>query len=263
MDAGLGIEGFAGAALLMEAGDGVEVRLRIHAEAVGAAAGIEVMKNPHVTQRAGRREIISADHARATLLIVGFDEIERLIVRGDGDAVGALDFGFGEQTGELLIGVEAVDGSAGEVREVQAILRVVGDVVGPGEGLALKVIRQHFDLAGLEVGAGEARLHLFGGMGRAAKLGTFERGAFAGDEVAVGMVEQAVGRVAALAEDRQFAFRRELHDALVDGLRKVDVAGRIGRGAFREGGDGGGGGFEFRRRLRRRGAGGEQERGKG
>jgi hypothetical protein len=174
-----------------------------------------------------------------------------------------LDFGFGEEAGEFLIGVEAVDGAAGEVGEVEAVLGVVGEVVGAGEGLSFEVVGEDFDFARFEVGAGEAGLHGDGGVGGAAELGAFEGGSFASDEVAGGIDEEAVGGVAVFAEDGELAGRGELEDALVDGFGEVDVVAGVGGGAFGEGGDGGGGGFEFFGDGRGGGAGGEEEGGEG
>ena len=63
--------------------------------------------------------------------------------------------------------------------------------------------------------------------------------AFAGDETALRVDEQAIGDVAVLAKGAELAAAVELHDALRDHVGEVDVAVLVDGGSFSERDDGG------------------------
>ena len=110
VDAALRIQRLGRAAGAMHAGRGIQVALRVDAHPVRAPARIEVVEHPHVLHRAIGQQIVGADHPRPALGAVGFDEVERLIVRRDLDAVGPLDVWRGENSRDLPRRVDAIDG---------------------------------------------------------------------------------------------------------------------------------------------------------
>ena len=232
VDAGLGRQRFRGAAQLVHPGRGVEVALAVDAHPVGAAARREVVVHLHVADGAVGLKVVAADQPRTALRSVGFDQVQRPVVGRDLDAVRTADVGRGENPRHLPRPVDAVDGGAIQLGEIQATLAVDGHVVGPDQRLAFVAVGEDLDLAGLQIGAGHPR--------RASHLdtGPLERRAFASDQPPLRVDQQPVGGVALLAVGREHAIGTELQDPLVDDVGEVDAAVAIDRGSFGEG-DGG------------------------
>src|SRR5262245_1846292 len=95
------------------------------------------------------------------------DHVERLVVRRDGDAVGAVDLLLRQHPLDLARAVDAVDGldvhlqvaavgAVARVGEPDAALAVDTAVVGAVVALAVVPVGQHRDLTRLHVGAHDA-----------------------------------------------------------------------------------------------------------
>src|ERR1051325_2899151 len=95
------VERLAGPALDGDAGRHPEVAVHVEAHAIAAAAFAEIVDKPLLGERAVGSDLEGPDLAIAARLGMAVDDVERLVVGTDGDAVGALDFFLGEDALDL------------------------------------------------------------------------------------------------------------------------------------------------------------------
>src|SRR5207237_3720529 len=95
------------------------------------------------------------------------DHVERLVIGGDRDAVGPIDFLLSQHAGYLAGLIDAINafhvhfqvaavGAIAGIGEPGAALAIDHDIVGAVVALAVVLFREHLNLAGLHIGADDA-----------------------------------------------------------------------------------------------------------
>src|SRR5262249_23387540 len=128
IDAGRVVEGFAGAAYDGDAGRDPEIAIHVELHAVAAAAFAEIVDEPLPLGRAVLGDVEGPDFAVAAGFRMAVDDVESLIVRRDGDAVGPLNFLLSKDARHLEVAVDSIDAV-----DVHLQVAAVGAVVGIGE----------------------------------------------------------------------------------------------------------------------------------
>jgi len=159
---------------------------------------------------------------------VRINNIEGLIVRGDGKPVRPLDGGLGEQALDCPVRVISIDGfnvhfqvravAVARVGKVDAPLGINGQIVRAVVAAALEAVRENGDLARVHVCTDHAT----------PPAGTFFA-PLAGDQIPVLVEHVAVRPSAVAAEDGEFARSRQLHNTIVANIAEEDVSLRIRR----------------------------------
>ena len=214
MNAGAGVERFAGLASLVQPCGHVEVALGVDTHPVAATSWREVDQRARSFPAVVTVEVICIDQAIVSCIRVCFDHVQHLVVgRGD-NAVGHLDVLPLEHpvqdpsAGLLGAQVELVDGvgiSLGRIRvpgsgrEEQGARTEQSQVVGGGQGEVVVLVGQYGDFAGGHVGSSDP-------------AGT----AFTRQQSPRRIEQQAVGFVAFGTEDGQFFSHRIPSQDLLD-----------------------------------------------
>ena len=87
-------------------------------------------------------------HAGTTRRLIGFDEVERFVVRRDLNAIGTLDVWCREDSRDLAGSINAVYNGAGHVSEIKPALSVEGDIIGALQRQTRATLGEDLKLAG-------------------------------------------------------------------------------------------------------------------
>ena len=220
---------------MVQPGGDVQVSRLVDSHAVAAAAGGEIEDQPLAAGNSVFRQIESPDLSVASDDRTTVDDIERLFIRAQGDAIGTLDRRLRDDLRDRAVQVDAIHRfvrhlhraaiAITRVGEKNLAVRACGDVVG---GVVLRT----FELIGQDFHA--AVRHIRAGHAPPARRTEFVT--FAGQQPALRVEQQAVGSSAVGSPDGRFAGAGvEPHDAVIEHVGKEDVSLGIGRGPLEKG----------------------------